>query len=263
MKSQNSVFDIEKHYTGDEKSMLLYHGNACAALSYCEQRHTMGAARAAQRRLRKEIPYDYNQAPPRLYDICIRLGIIPNYITRNSGEENDMRLKIKEDIFDFLCRLPNAENMDEGMWLRTPELWAFAEKDHICKGYSRSGKDLWKEIERNKSAWCDTWVPFQDYPANVQNRASGEYLIPYSGKKAILEYHGKKRDDAYKVTFIPESIVNKTVKDMTKENDRKIRQTIIEKIDYLPFGYLSFRYNVPIYYLVKLKRKLEKQKKNQ
>ncbi len=250
MKSPNGLYDFEKHYLGDEKNNMLKLERD-QALSYAERRHTKGAARTARRRIISEHSGTPGMVPPRLYDICLRLGIIRNTTTRAADPENKKKSAIESDVFSFLCSLPGAANMDEKMWLETPEIWCFASPHTVYKSYTGDGRKIRDVIEEKKHNWCDKWISYADIPGEMRKRISGQYIIPYESAAKIMRYHGKKREEAFGITFFPYSLISreKYECEFTEGKLNVLKAKLKEK----PVGYVSYIYNVPVSYLLSLK----------
>ncbi len=252
MKSPNGLYDFEKHYLGIEKNNML-NLERDQALSYAERRHTQGAARTARRRIINEHTDTSGRVPPRLYDICLRLGIIRNTTTRTVDRESRKKSAIENDIFSFLGSLPGAANMDEKMWLETPEIWCFADPCAVYKSYTGDGRKIRAVIEENKNKWCDKWISYAGVPAEMRKRIAGQYIIPYESASRIMQYHGKKREEAFGVTFFPYSLISKEKYEC--ELTERMASTLQRKLWEKPLGYVSFIYNIPISYLLTLTSK--------
>ena len=68
-----------------------------------------------------------------------------------------------------------------------------------------------------------------------------------------MQYHGKKREEAFGVTFFPYSLISKEKYEC--ELTERMASTLQRKLWEKPLGYVSFIYNIPISYLLTLTSK--------
>ena len=193
---------------------------------------------------KKETESDF---PFRLYDLCIQLGIVKNR-SSNPSKATASFNTVSEDIFNFLANLPNANSMDEKMWLKTPELWAFANfsEKTICN--TKSGIDIQEEIEKNKESWCDAWICAGNFNKNTFCRISSPYLIPYMDYSKISSLSGKTKWLGKSMSFIPKSQMYKNCAE-NNFSSKAFKEAKGLK-GQLPLGFLSFHYNIPLATLI-------------
>lgn len=235
----------------NEKQYTYYSGQELYALknyspkeyqAFCEMRHNPGSVRKAARAIAEKRELNEDDIPQRLYNICLNFGIIRNTRTERIKLNQCLSKRISEDIFHFLITLPGADAMDEEMWLKTPELWAFVDFASYSAKKTKSGIDMVEEIRKNQALWCDKWVNSGKTVAAAKNL----YTIPYKSVDDLQGYSRRVKEEALKYFFAPASQLFGVTENNYSEKKLKRAKAMMKSF---PCGYISFINNIPISFL--------------